>query len=108
MADDPLEALLDLVPSVQLLEHSPGNLRLRFRLSSLAMVDRALFDTLSRAVPGILHTRASLFRRTLSIDYDPDRIGFDVWEEILSLHEHPEKRADVLNRLRVLVDRHKA
>lgn len=108
MTADPLEALLDLVPCVHVLEHRPGHLQLRFSLSSLAMLDRALLNELAHAVPGIVGSRANLFRRILHIEYDPEQIGFDVWEEILSLHEQPEKRADILERLRVLVGRHKA
>lgn len=55
----------------------------------------------------IVHTRASLFRRTLHIDYDPEQMDSDVWEELLSLHGHSERRADVPERPGVLVGRHK-
>jgi hypothetical protein len=108
MATDPLEALLDLVPYVRVLDHRPGNLHLRFRLSGLAAFERAGLDELASAVPGIVNIRASLFRRALGIEYDPERIPFDLWEEILSLHDRPDRRAHVLERLRELVEQREA
>jgi hypothetical protein len=99
MSTEPLEALLELVPHVRVLDHRPGSLKLRFLLGALTARGGTDLTALAREVPGILRTRVNLLSRTLSIDYDPDRIGYDVWESILSLAKQPENRPLVLKRL---------
>jgi len=105
MVSDPLEALFDLVPFVRMLDHRPGDLRLRFRLSAIARIDRAALAALARTLPGILDTQASLLSRTLRIQYDPERIEADVWEDLLALGDRPEQKDALLKRLEAVVNR---
>ena len=99
MSTGPLEALLELVSHVRVLDHRPGSLKLRFRLGAVAALSGTGLDSLARSVPGILETRVNPFTRTLRIDYDPECIPYDLWESILSLREQPQNRPLVLKRL---------
>ena len=99
MSTGPLEALLELVSHVRVLDHRPGSLKLRFRLGGVAVLGGTDLEALAREVPGMRRTRVNLLTRTLSIDYDPERIGYDLGGSILSLHEQPANRPVVLKRL---------
>jgi len=99
MSTEPLEALLELVQHVRVLEHRPGSLRLRFRLGGVAALGGTDLEALARDVPGILRTRVDLLTRTLRVDYDPECIPYHLWQSILSLREQPQNRPLVLKRL---------
>jgi hypothetical protein len=63
------------------------------------------FETLMNSVPGILETRIRLLSRTVVIDYDQDRLPYDLWELVGQLKEEPQLAGTLLARLENVFDR---
>lgn len=61
MSTEPLEALLQLVPHMGVLNHRPGSLKLGFRLGRAAAHSGTGLNSRPHSVPGILGTRVNLF-----------------------------------------------
>ena len=96
---DELELLFDLVSHVTVLDHKPGELQLKFSLSILSGPDPSGVKRLIRAMPGIVDTRINLLARTLTIDYDPNLIGYELWDSVFEVKQNPEKKAEVVKQL---------
>jgi hypothetical protein len=94
-AQDIFDILVDLAPHTEIAHHVPGNIKLRLGWAGLSLLDGIDLEAFMHSVPGILETRVRLLSRTVDIDYDPDRLPYELWELVGKLKEEPE-RADTL------------
>jgi hypothetical protein len=96
---DMVNTLLDLAPHTEIAHHVPGSIKLRLLFSGLPIFNEIDFEALTKAVPGILDTRVRLLARTVLIEYDPDRLPYDLWELMGALKDDPGLAENLRARL---------
>lgn len=100
-----IELLFDLIPHTRLTEHVPGRIQFKFKLSALGVLQGVNLKTLANFIPpGILNTQTKLLSRTVIIDYDTDRLPYELLESLFQLREEPHKKPWVTERLKDLFE----
>ena len=103
-AQDVVNMLVYLAPHTEIAHHTPGSIKLRLLWSGLAILDGIDLEAFIRAVPGILETRVRLLSRTVVIDYDQDRLQYNLWELLGQLKEAPQLEGSLRARLAEVLD----
>jgi hypothetical protein len=97
---DHIELLIELVPHIKIVEHRPGELKLKFSLSILSGTDISGINEIVEVLKGIVDTRINLLARSIEISYDPGRISYDLWESLFKVNAHPEQKEEVIDQLK--------
>ena len=105
LSDAVIHLLLDLVPHTRISKHIPGKITIQFSFSVLSILKNANLKNLAHPVPGIRKARTSLWRRSAVIEYDENRIPFNVWEDLVRYDHDPAQRIIVTSQLRKILDR---
>ena len=90
--DEVIHLLLDLAPHIQITEHIPGKVAMRFGFGSLAVLQNADLGDIDRMIPGIRRTKTNLWRRSVVIEYDENQIPPELWEKLAAGSTDPAKR----------------
>ncbi|MBI5441199.1 MAG: cation transporter [Deltaproteobacteria bacterium] len=98
-----IETVLGLAPHVEIAHHIPGRIRLRIRGGAAELAGRVDVERAASFLPGVRSIRLNLLARSIVIEYDPARIAPDLWEQVATLHRHPETAPAVAARLEELL-----
>lgn len=104
-SDMVIHLLLDLAPHTRISKHIPGKITIQFSFSALGILKNANLKNIGYPVPGIRKTRTSLWKRSMVIEYDENRIPFNIWEDLLRYDHDPAQRIIVTTQLRKILDR---
>lgn len=104
-SDVVIHLLLDLAPHTRISKHIPGKITIQFSFSSLSILKHANLKNIAYPVPGIRKARTSLWRRSVVIEYDENRIPFNVWEDLFRYDHDPAQRIIIISQLRKILDR---
>jgi hypothetical protein len=103
--DDLAQAIICLAPHEEIAHHVPGRIRLKILPSGLEAAKSINVQNMIESIPGVLVTRLNFLARSLVIEYDKDRLPYDLWESLGQLRNHPELTQEVAERLRIHLDR---
>ncbi|HID29181.1 MAG TPA: hypothetical protein EYP19_04165 [Desulfobacterales bacterium] len=103
-AEDVVNMLLELASHAEISDHVPGTIKLRLLWSGLPVLNGIDFDALMNFVPGVLETRVRLLSRRVVIEYDEDRLPYDLWESMGQLKEKPQLAGSLRARLEEVLD----
>lgn len=98
-----IELLFDLAPHVRILDHKPGELRLKFSLSIMSGPDLTGIKNLIDTMPGIRDFKVNLLARNIHLLYDPEVLDVQLWESLFEVEEKPGKRAEIADQLREIL-----
>jgi hypothetical protein len=102
-----IHQLLDIVPHVHMISHSPGRMELQVDLSVLNKLKGMDMKTFGRSIPGILNFKSKLLSRSVIIFYDPDILPSDLFERLVQLKEKPDADSPIFAELSgALKERH--
>jgi hypothetical protein len=99
--------LLELAPHVSMASHIPGRVRLKV---SRKGIDVARSKSPSRlkenlhSIRGVKSFRFKLLSRSLVVDYDPEVLEGDLWEDLAKLEGDPVSAVKVSERVRALIE----
>jgi len=98
-----IAGLLSIVPHAVIAHHIPGRIRLKISLEGVKALNGRMNADDPLRIPGILSTRINRFARSIIIDYDDQKIPYDIWERLGHIKERPEEAADVVKQLRAVL-----
>ncbi len=87
--------LLSIAPHTEIVHHIPGRIRLRLKPSGLDVIRRIDVESLMRHIPGIRNQRINPVVGSLTLEYDPARLPFTLWEQLGALRSRPEMKSQV-------------
>jgi hypothetical protein len=97
--------LLRLMPHLEVAHHVPGRIRLRILLSGLRAVQDVDLQSLVLTIPGVLCFRVNTCARSVVIEYDQQKLPYELWETVKQLKSRPELAPQFVNRLSGLLNR---
>jgi hypothetical protein len=100
-----IHQLLDVVPYVNMIKHSPGKIELQVALSGLGKVKGLDMKTFGRSIPGILNIKPKLLSRSVIVFYDPDILPSDLFERLVQLKEKPDPDSPIFAELSGVLER---
>jgi hypothetical protein len=95
-------ALVTLAPHTRIAHHQPGRIRLKFLPSILQLANGREIETLVACIPGILEYRVNPLAKSIVINYDQQRLPYEVWVLLGQTHIRPELGSELAARLRSL------
>lgn len=102
--DDMVQAIICLASHEEIAHHVPGRIRLKIFPSGLEAVKGINVQSMIESIPGVLSNRLNFLARSLVIEYDQDRLPYDLWESLGQLRNYPELAQEVSERLRIHLD----
>ncbi len=100
--DELVQLIVRLAPHQEIVHHVPGRIRLKLRLSGLDVMEDMDVQGMVGSIPGVLTTRINSMARSVIVEYDGNRLPFDLWESLGQLRENPELETEVSERLKLL------
>jgi len=97
--------LLRLIPHLEIAHHVPGRIRLRILLSGLGAVQNVDLHALVLSIPGVLGMRVNTSARSVVIEYNQQKLPYELWETVKRLKSQPELAPQFATRLSALWDR---
>jgi hypothetical protein len=85
-----ISVLLHLAPHIRISHHEPGRIKLKLDFSALRLMGDHDLANRMRAIPGILHSRTQLLSRSVVVDYDEEKLPFELWETLGRLRDNPQ------------------
>lgn len=98
-----IDGLLKIAPHAKIAHHVPGRIRLKISVEGIKALNGTLNAEDPIRIPGILSTRINTFARSIIIDYDPERIHYELWERLGRVGRHPEEAENVVKLLRAVL-----
>jgi hypothetical protein len=106
--DDSEKAIRDIIRLAEYTEithHTPGRVRLKYSLWGLKAASNIDFEDLVRRIPGLLDADVRLLSRTIIINYAPELLPGDLWEDLQRIKKKPELANVVAARIKDLMER---
>lgn len=97
-----IHLLVTLAPHTRIAHHQPGRIRLKISPSALGIINSTDLGGMVAAIPGVLDYRVNLSARSIVINYDRERLPYDVWVLLARVGPQPELKAQATARLRTL------
>jgi hypothetical protein len=94
-----IHQLLDVVPHVNMIRHSPGRMELQITLSGLSKLNGMDLKAFGQSIPGILNIKPKLLSRSVIVFYDPDILPPGLFERLVQLKEKPEPDSPIFAEL---------
>lgn len=94
-----IEDLIRLAPHTEVVHHIPGRVRIKILPSGFRMAQDMDMDAMIQQIPGISQIRVNPVARSLVIEYDKNRLPYDLWEKMRQLRQQPELEMEVRARL---------
>lgn len=95
--------IIRLAPYTKIDSHTSGRVSLKYSLRGLIPARDIDFDELVSQIPGLLNAKVKVFSRTIVIDYDPNLLPRDLWEDLDRVKTKPELALKVSDRLQKLL-----
>ncbi len=92
--------LFRLAPYARISRHSPGKIKIKFRLLAIPVIQKAQAEDLPRPRRGIIKSRVRYFSRSLEVEYDPAIFPCALWEDVIRTKEEPSLRDSLRERLK--------
>ena len=100
-----IQDLIDIAPYAEIAHHIPGRIRLKMSISGLKVLyEKDIRYTLDH-VPGVFSTRVNPSALSAVIEYDQEKLPYELWTGLVESGRKPELAAEVVERLRALFDR---
>ncbi len=103
--DDVVAAVMRIAPHKEITHHIPGRIRLKILPSGVDNVRDLDLEGLVARIPGVLDLRVNILARSIMIEYDRNRLPYDLWESLNRVKEHPETGPELIERLHFLWER---
>ncbi len=98
-----MDGLLRIAPHVRIAHHLPGRIRLKISLEGVKALNGKFSTEEPIRIPGILGTRINTFARSMIIDYDDEKIPYELWERLGRIGKGPGNAKSVVRDLRRIV-----
>jgi hypothetical protein len=105
--EDIIDDFLDHVRYLRVRHHVPGRIRVKASLNGakkLVSVGSAAIEETITAIPGIEDYRINKKALSVIIDYNPEVLPFELWEDIDKLGEYPLYRKQIKQQLLDIID----
>lgn len=79
--------------------HIPGRVRIKILPSGFRMAQDMDMDAMIQQIPGISQIRVNPVARSLVIEYDKNRLPYDLWEKMRQLRHNPRVEMEIRARL---------
>ena len=99
-----IDDLMVLAPHLEIAHHIPGRVRLAILPSGVEIVQKTGLNDMIGSIPGITKMRINAFARSIVIEYDREKLPYDLWESLPGLLKRPDHAAEIRNRLEALWD----
>ncbi|HMK37509.1 MAG TPA: hypothetical protein VK463_20725 [Desulfomonilaceae bacterium] len=102
-AEQTIDVLVKLAHCVEPVEHVSGRIEMRVPLMKLASV-MALLDGIDlergvESIPGLKEYSIDLWMRSATIDYDPNVLSFELWNDLCAIKENPSAERIIRDKL---------
>ncbi len=100
--EEAVDAFLDNIRYLNIAHHVVGRIRVKANWNGarkLANEDPDTLEEIIGRVPGVVDYRVNKKALSVIINYDPEIIPFQLWEDVGSLGENPLNRQSVKSRL---------
>lgn len=97
-----IDDFLDHVRYLRVKHHVPGRIRVKANLNGvkkLVSVGSTAIEETIAAIPGIIDYRVNKKAFSVIIDYNPEVLPFDLWEDIGKLGEYPLYKEQIRQQL---------
>ncbi|PIE68468.1 MAG: hypothetical protein CSA21_07325 [Deltaproteobacteria bacterium] len=97
-----VDEFLDNIRYLKVVHHVPGRIRVKASLAGImkfAGVDQQAMKEVIARIPGIRDYRLNKKAFSVVIEYDTEKLAFELWEKIGRLSENPQNREEVKNQL---------
>jgi hypothetical protein len=94
--------LLLLARHLEVVHHVPGRIRVRVLPSALKYVNKDEIEEMIRRIPGIISLKVNPIVGSVVIEYNKQKLPYDLWTSIGQLRRKPELSEDLKNRLEAL------
>ena len=95
-----IEGLLKIAPHATISSHVPGRIRLKISMEGVKALNGKVNGENPIRIPGIISTRINTFARSIIIEYDDQRIPYELWERLGHIRNHPGEAQGVVKDLR--------
>ncbi len=105
-----VDDFLDHVRYLRVKHHVPGRIRVKASLNGakkLISVGGTVIEETISAIPGIEDYRINKKALSVVIDYNPEILPFELWEDIGKLGEQPLYREQIKNQLLDILNNNK-
>lgn len=102
-----VDEFLNHIRFFEIVHHVQGRIRVKAVLSSvkeLNSFDRDQLEHIVARIPGITNYRVNPKALSVVIEYKPEILPYDLWEDVGSLESYPLKREEIRNRLIELLE----
>lgn len=106
--DEIIDTLLALARIAKKAKHEPGKIVLEISNTQIPKLVSAMggvnIEEEVKNIPGYTghKIKPGLLRTSVEIDYDTDKIPYDLWENLMGVSQAPDTLASVTDRLRGL------
>ncbi len=100
---DTIDTVVRLLPHVEIAHHIPGRIRLRVLPSGYWLAQQGDIGEAVQEIPGVHSIRVNTAARSITIEYDREKVPRELWEKIEQLKDRPELGEEIAAQLRELV-----
>lgn len=97
-----IQAIMRFSQLAEIAHHIPGRVRLKFSPMVVQELKKVDPKRIAEKFPGILNLRVNQLALTTVVEYDPEIIEPEIWEDLVSLRYKPERSDYIAGRLRTL------
>ncbi len=104
--EDVVDQFLDHIRWFTIAHHVLGRIRVKVLLKNalhLKDVETADLEEIIARVPGVLRYRVNKKALSVVIEYDPQVLPYELWEDVASIEKYPLQRDGVKARLLALL-----
>jgi hypothetical protein len=107
-SEEIIDSLVSLAKIAKKTEHQPGKIILEISNTQIpkliSMMGGVNIEEEVKSIPGYTNhkIKPGLLKTSLEIDYDPEKIPYDLWESLMEISNAPQAVAAVTDRLRDL------
>ncbi len=111
-AEETIDSLVKLARYLEPLEHVSGRIKMSVPLTHLTSV-MALLGGIDvergvKSIPGLKEYNVNLWSRSATINYDPNVLSFDLWNDFCTIKQEPSSERLLRDKLRSVFAIHSA
>lgn len=97
--------ILRFAPHTEIAHHIPGRIRLKLLESGIEIVQDVDFDAIVSCIPGLVNIQIKGLSKSVVINYDPQKLSGDLWEELNRIKKNPTLASKMALRLQALFEK---